>query len=192
MTAVEHTSQVSGDPISGLLMEGVEPDTGESAFVDDGSWGFGASDDPDGVIVGAPDEAPVGPPDRAVVGSPDREDPEVAAKAAFLAWWDANAQYVTDDAELIGLLEWRAKVHLEIVRRLYANRLGLLIEWRSGGMTLQQIAARSGLSYARVYELMPKHLRGRRPVQDQCPDAPNIGGPDKETIGGPDSEPVAA
>ncbi len=186
---------VSGDPISGVLISQLDPRTQGSRAADDWS-GFWAPDEP---IVGGPDGDPIGPPDRASIGVPDKEDPEVIGGKAFLAWWDANAQWVTDDAELFGLLEWRAQVHQDIIRRLYFQRSALLIQWRSEGLTLQQIADRSGLSYARVYELMPKHLRGRRKAGRGtdtagigAPDTSEIRGPDSSIIGEPDSEPVAA
>lgn len=180
---------ILGSPTSGpLILEG-DADATESMSAYGDMPDVGTPDEPN---IGGTDETSIGPSDAAPVGTPDRDDPEVAGRKAFRAWWDANARFVDDDAELIALLEWRAKVHLDVARRLYAERLALLIAWRSGGLTLQQIAQRSGLSYARVYELMPKHLRGRRRPQDQGTDTADIGGADTPTIGGPDSEPVAA
>lgn len=163
-------------------MDVTEVDAAESTPIDEEP----ESDAPGDPAVGDPDVAQISPPDPPPVRVPEREDPVAAGERAFLAWWDANAAFVDDDAELFALLEWRAQIHQDIIRRLYYQRSALLIQWRSEGLTLQQIAERSGLSYARVYELMPKHLRGRRPAVDRGTDGPSIGAPDSRAVGSPD------
>lgn len=95
---------------------------------------------------------------------PAMRDPAKVAAEDFEEWLGYNA-HVRNDAKRFQLLSWQAEYFAAQAVLLKQERVFMLERWREQGLTIDEMGERGGLSYSRIRELLPAHLRSRRPRQ---------------------------